>query len=158
MIVYIMTVILTAVRCCLSRDPVQAPFRVQKREREKERKRAEETNRRTKEQKRREKKKEKREKRKEKREKNPLFFFFLAVFFLWLLFFFGGGLFFLGGSFFLGCCQIFGYVQIFGCVYRNTNGPNHGPVWKTQLFLLTGICTVIPWQDCCGKGNLRRSY
>ena len=35
---------------------------------------------------------------------------------------------------------------------------NHGPVWKTQSFLLKGICTVILWQDYCGKGNLRKSY
>ena len=34
----------------------------------------------------------------------------------------------------------------------------HGPVWKTQLFLLSEICTVILWQDCYGKGNLRKSY
>ena len=34
--------------------------------------------------------------------------------------------------------------------------PNHGPVWKTQLFLLNGICTVIPWQDYCGNGNSRK--
>ena len=40
-------------------------------------------------------------------------------------------------------------VQTFGFV---------GPVWKTQLFLLNGICTVILWQDYCGKGNLRKSY
>ena len=39
-----------------------------------------------------------------------------------------------------------------------TNGPNHGPVWKTQSFLLKGICTVILWQDYYGKGNLRTSY
>ena len=31
------------------------------------------------------------------------------------------------------------------------------PVWKTQLFLLSGICTGILWQDCYGKGNLRKS-
>ena len=47
-------------------------------------------------------------------------------------------------------------VQICGYVYRNTNGPNHGPVWKTQLFLLNGICTVILWQDYYGKGNSRK--
>ena len=35
---------------------------------------------------------------------------------------------------------------------------NHGPVWKTQSFLLKGICMVILWQDYCGKGNLRKSY
>ena len=38
------------------------------------------------------------------------------------------------------------------------NGQNHGPVWKTWLFLLKGICTVILWQDYCGKGNFRKSY
>ena len=48
-------------------------------------------------------------------------------------------------------------VQTFGFVYHDTNVPNHGPVWKTQLFLLSGICTVIHWQDCYGKGNLRKS-
>ena len=40
----------------------------------------------------------------------------------------------------------------------DTNGQNHGPVWKTQSFLLSGICTVILWQDYYGKGNLRKSY
>ena len=38
------------------------------------------------------------------------------------------------------------------------NGLNHGPVWKTQSFLLSEICTVILWQDCYGQGNLRKSY
>ena len=28
-------------------------------------------------------------------------------------------------------------VQTFGFVYHDTNGQNHGPVWKTQSFLLT---------------------
>ena len=45
-------------------------------------------------------------------------------------------------------------VQIFGYVYQSTNGPNHGPVWKTLLFILNEICTVIFYQDCYGKGNL----
>ena len=49
-------------------------------------------------------------------------------------------------------------VQTFGFVYHDTNGLNHGPVSKTQLFLLKGICTVILWQDYYGKGNLRKSY
>ena len=49
-------------------------------------------------------------------------------------------------------------VQTFGFVYHDTNGPNHGPVWKTQSFFLSGICTVILWQDCYGKGNMRKSY
>ena len=38
-------------------------------------------------------------------------------------------------------------------VDHDTNGQNHGPVWKTQSSL-----TVILWQDYCGKGNLRNSY
>ena len=49
-------------------------------------------------------------------------------------------------------------VQTFGFVYHDTNGQNHGPVWKTQLFLLSGIYIVILWQDCYGKGNLRKFY
>ena len=49
-------------------------------------------------------------------------------------------------------------VQIFGFVYRSTNGKNDGPVWKTQSVLSKGICTVILWQDCYGKGNLRKFY
>ena len=48
-------------------------------------------------------------------------------------------------------------VRIFGYVYQNTNGPNHGPVWKIQSFLWSDICTVIFCQDCYGKGNLRTS-
>ena len=34
-------------------------------------------------------------------------------------------------------------VQICGYVYQNTNGLNHGPVWKIQSFLLSEICTFI---------------
>ena len=49
-------------------------------------------------------------------------------------------------------------VQTFGFVYHDTNGLNHGPVWKTQSFLLSEICTVMLWQDCYWKGNLRKSY
>ena len=45
-----------------------------------------------------------------------------------------------------------------GFVYHDTNGQNHGPVWKTQLFLLSEICKVILWQDFFGKCNLRKSY
>ena len=29
--------------------------------------------------------------------------------------------------------------------------PNHGPIWKTQLFLLSEICTVFLWKDCSGN-------
>ena len=47
-------------------------------------------------------------------------------------------------------------VQTFGFVYQDTSGQNHGPVWKTQSFLLSEICTVIFWQDFYGKGNLRK--
>ena len=36
-------------------------------------------------------------------------------------------------------------VQTFGSVFHDTNGQNHGPVWKTQSFLLSEICTVILW-------------
>ena len=38
--------------------------------------------------------------------------------------------------------------------------PRHkyGAVWKTQSFLLSEIFMVIPWQDCYGKGKLRKSY
>ena len=49
------------------------------------------------------------------------------------------------------------HVQTFGIVYHDTNGLNHGPVWKTQSFLLSEICTIILWQDCYGKGNWRTS-
>ena len=49
-------------------------------------------------------------------------------------------------------------VQTFGFVYHDTNGLNHGPVWETQSFLLNEICVVTLWQDCCGRGNLRKSY
>ena len=49
-------------------------------------------------------------------------------------------------------------VQTFGFVYHDTNGPNHCPVRKIQSFLLKGICTVILWQNCHRKGNLRKSY
>ena len=47
-------------------------------------------------------------------------------------------------------------VHIFAYVYRNTNGQNHGPVWKTQSFLLREICSVILWQDYFWEGNLRK--
>ena len=43
-------------------------------------------------------------------------------------------------------------VQIFRYVHWNTNGPNHGPVWKTQSFLLNGLCTAILWQEHYGIG------
>ena len=49
-------------------------------------------------------------------------------------------------------------VQKVGYVYQSTNGQNHGPVWKTQSFLLNEICTVTLWQDYHGKGNSRKFY
>ena len=49
-------------------------------------------------------------------------------------------------------------VQTFGFVYHDTNCLNHGPVWKTQSFLLSEIFLVILWHDYYGKGNLRKSY
>ena len=48
-------------------------------------------------------------------------------------------------------------VQTFGYVYNDTNGPNHGPVWKTQSFLLSEIFTVILWQDCVWERQFRES-
>ena len=32
------------------------------------------------------------------------------------------------------------------------------PVWKTQLFFLSGICMVICYQDCCVNGNWKKYY
>ena len=55
------------------------------------------------------------------------------------------------------CCKFQnGSVQTFGFVYHDTNGLSHGPVLKTQPFLLSKICTVILWQDYYGKGNCRK--
>ena len=45
-------------------------------------------------------------------------------------------------------------IQTFGFVHHDTNVPNHGPVWKTQSFLLSEICTVILWQDYDGKSKI----
>ena len=41
---------------------------------------------------------------------------------------------------------------------RHKWSKNHGPVWKTQSFLLNEICVVILKQDCYGKDKLRTSY
>ena len=49
-------------------------------------------------------------------------------------------------------------VQTFGYVNLHTNGLNHGPVWKTQWFLLSVIFTVILWQNCHGEGNMTKFY
>ena len=48
------------------------------------------------------------------------------------------------------CSQIFENsknrsVQTFGFVYHDTNGQNHGPVWKTQWFFLSGTYMVMLW-------------
>ena len=47
-------------------------------------------------------------------------------------------------------------VRTFGFVYHDTNGLNHGPIWKTQSFLLKRSCTVILWQDFCGKSQFEK--
>ena len=47
-------------------------------------------------------------------------------------------------------------VQILGDVYHDTNGQNHGPVWKTQSLLLNEIFVVIFWQDCYGKDDWKK--
>ena len=49
------------------------------------------------------------------------------------------------------------HVQTIVLVYHDTNGQNHGPVWKTQSFRLSEICMVIFWQDWYGKGTLSKS-
>ena len=49
-------------------------------------------------------------------------------------------------------------VQTFGFVNHDTNGPESWSNMKIQSFFLKGICTVILWQDYCGKNNLRKSY
>ena len=52
-----------------------------------------------------------------------------------------------------------GMSRTFGIRLPTTQmAQHHGLVWKTQPFLLSGICTVIIWQDCYGKGNLRKSH
>ena len=48
-------------------------------------------------------------------------------------------------------------VQTFGFVYHDTNGPNHGPAWKTQSFLLK-IYTVILWEEYYGKGISKKFF
>ena len=52
-----------------------------------------------------------------------------------------------------GCSQIMEKFKIRMSRYldNDTNGLNHGEVSKTQLFLLSAICTVIFWQDYYGK-------
>ena len=48
--------------------------------------------------------------------------------------------------------------QTFGLVDQDTNGLNHGPVWKTKSFLFSEFCTVIVWQECYGIGNMKISF
>ena len=50
------------------------------------------------------------------------------------------------------------WIRLPRYVYHDTHRPNHGPLWKTQSFFLSEICMVIFWQDCYGKGNLRKSF
>ena len=49
-------------------------------------------------------------------------------------------------------------AQIVGYVHQNTNGPNHGPVWKIQSFFLSEICMNTLWQDYYGKDSSRKFY
>ena len=42
--------------------------------------------------------------------------------------------------------------------WDDTSGLNHGPVWKTQSFLLSEIFTIILLQDSHGKVNSRKFY
>ena len=49
-------------------------------------------------------------------------------------------------------------ARICGYVHQSTDGPNHGPVWKIQSFLLNEICTVTFWQDYHGKRHSRNFY
>ena len=49
--------------------------------------------------------------------------------------------------------QIFLYTST-----KNTNGPNHGPAWKTKSFLLIEICTVIPWNTVGQKFQIGNAY
>ena len=49
-------------------------------------------------------------------------------------------------------------VQTFGFVYHDTNGQNHGPVWKIQSFFLKRNLYGHPLAGLCGKGNLRKIY
>ena len=50
-------------------------------------------------------------------------------------------------------------VQTFGFVYHDTNGLNHGPVWKTKSFLLNGICMVILlWEKQFEKIQLKHGW
>ena len=41
-------------------------------------------------------------------------------------------------------------------VYHDTNGQNHGPVWKTQSFLSKGVCTDTHLLVTCGKRESRK--
>ena len=50
-------------------------------------------------------------------------------------------------------------VQTFGFVYHDTNGQKHGPVWKTQSFLLKRNLYGHPLSRLLrGKSNWRKSY
>ena len=49
-------------------------------------------------------------------------------------------------------------VQTFGFVYHDTNGQNHGPVWKIQLFLLSKSVWSSFGRTIVGKVILRKSY
>ena len=50
------------------------------------------------------------------------------------------------------------HVQTFWIRLPRHKWPKSWSNLETQSFFLSGICTVILWQDCCGKGNLGKSY
>ena len=49
-------------------------------------------------------------------------------------------------------------VQTFGFVYHDTNGLNHGPVWKTQSFLLSEIYMVHPLAGLLWERQFEKIY
>ena len=60
-----------------------------------------------------------------------------------------------------GCSEIAENSQIgrsrsFGFVYHDTNGLNHGPVWKTQSFFLSGILYGHPLAGLLWEGQFEK--
>ena len=62
------------------------------------------------------------------------------------------------------CSKIFENSQIwnaqtFGFVYHDANGPKSWSSMEDPVVPLESeICTVILWEDCYGKGTLRKSF
>ena len=56
------------------------------------------------------------------------------------------------------CSKKYRIVETLGFVYRDTKMAKiiHGPVWKTQSFLLIEMCTVIFQQDCYWKRQFEK--